>query len=142
MHRVPRPSLTCSRADPPGSLGATATFADVLAYFDAGSREWWIAGIVLFVLVDTGLTLAGASLGSLLGIQFTELNPGLIGFGQRIGFAQAIIGLKLLVAGGLGLMWRAAPWPERALVPIQLTIAGALATGWNLGMLTLLVTMS
>lgn len=98
--------------------------------FSLVQTRLWLVAVVFFVigdLVTTGVGLTAPGL--------TEGSP----FGAALihhrGFAGAV-GVKLTLLFGFLLLWRWLPRPHCVGIPLGLAVAGVVATGWNLAVLT------
>lgn len=91
---------------------------------------WWAAAVLLFGVGDVVTTVVGVETG-----RAAEASPVVAWLLEQYGPA-VMVPLKLFTFGVFYLGWRLFPSPYRLGFPLGLTVVGALATGWNLVVLS------
>lgn len=92
----------------------------------------WMMAVLFYGIFDLLLTTAGLSVGA------TEAHP-LVGDVVEEYVLLAMIPLKLASFGVCYAVWRVVPSPYRLGVPLGLALLGLVVTGWNLGVVTMLL---
>jgi len=88
-------------------------------------RPAWLAAVALFVLGDVATTAVGLNIGAV------ESNPVALAAFDTLGLWPAMLLLKAVVLGSVGLLWACSPEEFRAVVPTTLAVWGAAVVSIN-----------
>jgi hypothetical protein len=88
-------------------------------------RPAWLVAIATFVIGDVSTTAVGLNLGAV------ETNPVALAAFDALGLWPAMLLLKAVVLGSVGLLWTCSPEEFRAVVPTTLAVWGATVVSIN-----------